>query len=39
MSASKKYDLIVIGVGSGGVRAAKIAAIHPTSAEDFVTLK
>jgi len=26
MSASKKYDLIVIGAGSGGVRAAKIAA-------------
>lgn len=28
MSAQKKFDLVVIGAGSGGVRAARIAASH-----------
>ena len=31
MSAEEKFDLLVIGAGSGGVRAARIAAGHGAS--------
>lgn len=32
-------DLFVIGAGSGGVRAARVAARHGARVEEFVTLR